>query len=67
MQVSPVPRYSFSACLLPWAKQALLGHAGPKGTRGHRPDLGEVTETSQGVILQLTVGMIGQARLCQSL
>lgn len=37
-----------------------------KGTMGHRPDLREVTETAQGVFLQLTVGMIGQAQLCQS-
>lgn len=67
MQVFPVPRFSFSVCLLPWDKQALLGHAKPKGTAGHRPDLGEVTETGQGVFLRLTVGMISQARLCQSL
>jgi hypothetical protein len=67
LQVSPVPRFSFSVCLLPWVKQALLGHSKPKGTTGHRPDLGEVTETGQGVFLQLPVGMISQARLCQSL
>lgn len=65
LKVSPVPRYSFSACLMPWGKQALLGHARPKGTTGHRPDLREVTAAGQGLLLQLTVGMIGQARLCQ--
>lgn len=67
LQVSPVPRHSFSVSLLPWDKQALLDHAGPKGTTGHRPDLREVTEAGQGVFLQLSVGMIGQPRLCQSL
>lgn len=42
-------------------------HLGPKGGTGPRHDLGEVIDTGQEVFLQLTVGMIGQARLCQSL
>lgn len=43
------------------------GNARTKGGAGHSPDLGEVSKTGQEVFLQLTVGMIGQARLWQSL
>lgn len=43
------------------------GNARMKGAAGHSPDLGEVSKTGQEVFLQLTVGMIGQARLWQSL